>query len=129
MFRILLPGLLLTGALSAACGAERGGTRTTQPAPAPDVSWRWLDGTQPEGSLSALRGRVVLLEFWRTCCSAAGGAASPRSTAAQSIEPPFALVPVEKAVEANWTHGIDALTKGDWQKKTIIQELQKLFNH
>ena len=33
--------------------------------PAPELSLAWLDGSPP-GDLAALRGRVVLLEFWRT---------------------------------------------------------------
>jgi thiol-disulfide isomerase/thioredoxin len=36
---------------------------------APDLRLEWLDGS-PEGKLSDLRGKVVLLEFWRTWCEA-----------------------------------------------------------
>jgi hypothetical protein len=32
---------------------------------APDVRLQWLDGSEAS-SLAELRGRVVLLEFWRT---------------------------------------------------------------
>lgn len=35
---------------------------------APALRLEWLDGSSPTG-LEALRGRVVLLEFWRTWCS------------------------------------------------------------
>jgi thiol-disulfide isomerase/thioredoxin len=35
---------------------------------APDLQLAWLDGS-PAGNLESLRGRVVLLEFWRTWCS------------------------------------------------------------
>lgn len=34
---------------------------------APALQLEWLDGSSPTG-LEALRGRVVLLEFWRTWC-------------------------------------------------------------
>jgi len=36
---------------------------------APDLRLEWMDGT-PAGLLSELRGKVVLLEFWRTWCEA-----------------------------------------------------------
>jgi len=35
---------------------------------APDVELGWLDGSEVSG-LGDLRGRVVLLEFWRTWCN------------------------------------------------------------
>lgn len=66
--RALLLALALAGA--AACAA---------PAPADDrceavmgqyaplIELAWLDGSAPSG-LESLRGRVVLLEFWRTWC-------------------------------------------------------------
>jgi thiol-disulfide isomerase/thioredoxin len=34
---------------------------------APELALEWLDGA-PDGALSDLRGKVVLLEFWRTWC-------------------------------------------------------------
>jgi thiol-disulfide isomerase/thioredoxin len=65
-----LLALLLLTALPAACGAPD--SRAVDSAAvigrtAPEVSLAWLDG-EGVGSLADLRGRVVLLEFWRTWC-------------------------------------------------------------
>ena len=63
---LLLP-LLLTGAL-AACGSPDSGAAASDAVIgrlAPELTLQWLDGSAV-GSLADLRGRVVLLEFWRT---------------------------------------------------------------
>ena len=39
----------------------------SDPAPAPAVSYTLLDGER--GSLEALRGKVVLVNFWATSCA------------------------------------------------------------
>lgn len=63
--KTLLLGAAL--ALLAACGSfeQRGSAAAAVGAQAPDVRLAWLDG-RPESTLHELRGRVVLLEFWRT---------------------------------------------------------------
>ena len=63
---LLLAGLALPGVLPA-CGAPTpsSSSRASIGVAAPDVRLAWLDGS-PGGTLHDLRGRVVLLEFWRT---------------------------------------------------------------
>jgi peroxiredoxin len=63
---IALALLLLAGALWVVFGAERPAAPVGEGHPAPDFSLPVLDGA--EQSLSALRGRVVLLNFWATWC-------------------------------------------------------------
>ena len=65
----LLAPLLLASALSACGSPEPSGPASEAliGRPAPDVTLQWLDGS-PQTSLDELRGRVVLLEFWRTWC-------------------------------------------------------------
>ena len=66
MIKALLPGLVLCAGLAVACGAQRSAT-VAEAAPAPAVSWTWLDADSDAAtSLADMRGRVVLLEFWRT---------------------------------------------------------------
>lgn len=69
MLRARVLGLLLCAAVGA-CAAPRetapqGAAVIGQFAPA--LRLEWLDGSAPT-ELEALRGRVVLLEFWRTWC-------------------------------------------------------------
>jgi len=66
--RTALLGLALTGA--AACAAPRDADdrcAAVMGRSAPPIELTWLDGSSPSG-LESLRGRVVLLEFWRTWC-------------------------------------------------------------
>jgi peroxiredoxin len=63
---IALVVLLAAGALWVVFGAERPAPAVGEGHPAPDFTLPVLDG--PEQSLSALRGRVVLLNFWATWC-------------------------------------------------------------
>ena len=63
---IALALLLAAGALWVAFGAERPAAPVGEGHPAPDFTLRALDGA--EQSLSSLRGRVVLLNFWATWC-------------------------------------------------------------
>ena len=66
------PGLLLAAVALAAVFALYGGSRTAAPlsrgSAAPDFGLPRLDGGG-ELSLPALRGRVVLLNFWATWCA------------------------------------------------------------
>ena len=61
-----LAGLLLAGALWVVFGVERPAGPVGEGHPAPDFTLPALDGE--ETSLAALRGRVVLLNFWATWC-------------------------------------------------------------
>jgi peroxiredoxin len=63
---IALALLLAAGALWVVFGAERPAGPVGEGHPAPDFTLPVLDGA--EQSLSSLRGRVVLLNFWATWC-------------------------------------------------------------
>jgi peroxiredoxin len=63
---VVLALLLAGGALWVVFGAERPAGPVGEGHPAPDFTLPALDG--PERSLAALRGRVVLLNFWATWC-------------------------------------------------------------
>jgi peroxiredoxin len=63
---IALALLLVAGALWVVFGAERPAGPVGEGHPAPDFRLSALDGG--EQSLSSLRGRVVLLNFWATWC-------------------------------------------------------------
>jgi peroxiredoxin len=87
-------GATLSGGMLAACSGSR---------PAPDVRYTLLDGRQ--ASLSALRGHVVLVNFWATDCApcvaemprlaATWRKYSPRGfdtlAVSMSYDPPFAV--------------------------------------
>ncbi|HVS17202.1 MAG TPA: TlpA disulfide reductase family protein [Planctomycetota bacterium] len=67
-----LHAVLLTVALTGAgaCATPEGGDDACQAVMgqyAPAIELAWLDGNAPT-DLGSLRGRVVLLEFWRTWC-------------------------------------------------------------
>ena len=65
-----LHAVLLTLALSGACVAPDGVEDPCEAVMgqyAPAIELAWLDGSEPT-PLETLRGRVVLLEFWRTWC-------------------------------------------------------------
>ena len=63
---IALALLLVAGALWVVFGAERPASPVGEGHPAPDFTLHQLDGE--EVTLSSLRGRVVLLNFWATWC-------------------------------------------------------------
>ena len=63
--RPLMFAVIAAVALAAAALAWRQGTRLE---PVPAVSYTLLDGRQ--GSTAALRGKVVLVNFWATSCAA-----------------------------------------------------------
>lgn len=66
MLKTMIFGALLLAGIAAGCGAERS-SNVADRGPAPDVTWSWLEeDVDAATSLAEMRGRVVLLEFWRT---------------------------------------------------------------
>ena len=62
-----LSALVLTSALGLfAVGCSAPSTNYDAGTPAPDVQFQWLNDADGAASLSEMRGRVVLLDFWRT---------------------------------------------------------------
>jgi thiol-disulfide isomerase/thioredoxin len=58
--------LTLLGCIAAACSGARQRDDATQRKPAPELQLTTLDGASL--TLSALRGKVVLIDFWATWC-------------------------------------------------------------
>ncbi len=63
---LLVAAVLLAGLAWAVLGSERQSAAVGEGHPAPDFALSSLDG--PEVSLAALRGQVVLVNFWATWC-------------------------------------------------------------
>lgn len=62
MNSLVVAGILATGLM---LGAREAPTVAVGD-PAPDFEGEWLGHEDDSGKLSDLRGRVVLMEFWRT---------------------------------------------------------------
>jgi hypothetical protein len=65
MIRNLFTASFFLGLLLWACRSDNGSARPSQGAAAPNITWTSISGDAGT-SLEGLRGRPVLLEFWRT---------------------------------------------------------------